>query len=205
MPQDPPRTELPPWLPWATAACLAALVACLGELWIIEKTRSQLLSEQAALAGAALKAAQNQLEAERIVSGREIAGLRAAPGAQAALRAALLFPPAGPPGGACGAVAWDARGGGLVRLHGLPAPGPDSDYQLWLEGPGAAADCGVLRAPPAQPADGFAVRVPAAPAPGGRFVLAKVARGGAASLAEAEARGSIVLASLPFTENISSR
>src|ERR1035438_3088444 len=66
MPTDESRIELPAWLPWATTACLAALVACLGELWVIERARSQLLREEGMLTEAALKGMQNQLEAERI-------------------------------------------------------------------------------------------------------------------------------------------
>jgi len=68
---DEQKIPLPPWLPWATTACLAALVACLGELWILERARMRLMQEQVLLANAALKGAENQLEAERILDRRE--------------------------------------------------------------------------------------------------------------------------------------
>src|SRR5208283_3942660 len=159
MPSDQSRIELPPWLPWATTACLAALVACLGELWIIEKTRSRLLREQSALAEAALKGSRNQLEAERIVNARELAGLRAAAAGKGVPEIALLLPAEGTraPAGALGAVAWDNSGKrALLRLKGMPAQAPDRDYQLWLEGPGLGnpLECTVFHGPAGEDATG---------------------------------------------------
>jgi len=55
------KTPLPQWLPWATTACLAALVACLGELWILEKARIQLLHDENQMTEAALKAPRTSL------------------------------------------------------------------------------------------------------------------------------------------------
>jgi len=74
---DETKIELPAWLPWATTACLAALVACLLELWIIERTRTQLLRDEALVGEASLRAARNQLEEERILTRREIEQLKA--------------------------------------------------------------------------------------------------------------------------------
>ncbi len=212
MAMDEPRIELPAWLPWATTACLAALVACLGELWLIEKARSQLLREQSMLADAALKGAENQLEAERIVNRREVAGLRAGAVPREGLRAAMLAPPDGasrrPAEPAFGVLAWDPSGGkAVLRLGGLPAQPPERDYQLWLEGPGTGypADCGVFHARPDDGAAGIAVTISGVLAPGCRFLLIDGTRGGARTLDEAEDRGSIVLASLPFDGKISGR
>jgi hypothetical protein len=208
MPTDESRIALPFWLPWATTACLAALVACLGELWIIEKARSQLLGEQCALAEAELKGAQNQLEAERIVDGRELSVLRAAGGPTTGIRVAWLLPPGGAAAPAFGVVAWESGGRrAVVRLSGLPAQGLDSDYQLWLDGPahGKPSDCGVFHAPGRDDAAGVEVVVAGPVEPGCRFVLVQGAKGGARTLAEAEAGGSIVLASLPFDGNILGR
>jgi len=201
---DNARIGLPAWAPWATAACLGALAVSLGELWIIERARGQLLRDERLLADAALKAAENQLAAERIVSAREIAGLRTAAGARPGIRVALLLAPPGSPGAAFGAVAWEAGGLGLVRLRGLPAPAPGRRYELRFEGPGAAPR-GALGAAPAGGAEGFAVRVPEAPAPGSRFVLVEADRASAPGPAQAPAGGSIVLATLPFDENILGR
>ena len=74
---DETKIELPAWLPWATTACLAALVACLLELWVIERTRNQMLRDEALMADASLRAARNQLEEERIFTRREIDQLKA--------------------------------------------------------------------------------------------------------------------------------
>ncbi len=209
---DESKIELPAWLPWATIACLAALVACLGELWIIEKARSQLLRDQAALDQTALKGVENQLEAERIVNGREVAGLRAAAVAQPGTQVVLLLAPDGnasrAPRVAFGIVAWDpAARRGLLRLSGVPAQPPERDYQLWLDGtgPGYPADCGVFHAPADDDGGGISIRLAGAVAPGCRFFLVDGKKGGARSLSEAEEGGSIVLATLPFGENISHR
>jgi hypothetical protein len=203
------KMELPSWLPWATTACLAALVACLGELWIIEKARSELLREEGMLANAALKAMENQLEAERIVNRRELTGLRAAAGRQRELQVAFLLRPDGSAAHAprpfFGVVAWDPAGKqGLLRLSGPPAQDPGRDYQLWLEGPGSGnpANCGVFHAPPSDDCAGTAIEIAGPIALGCRLLLVEVKKGGASTLEEAEAGGSIVLASLPFGENI---
>jgi cell division protein FtsB len=74
---DETKIELPAWLPWATTACLAALVACLLELWVIERARNQVLRDEALMADATLRAARNQLEEERILTRREIEQLKA--------------------------------------------------------------------------------------------------------------------------------
>jgi hypothetical protein len=205
---DESKFELPPWLPWATTACLAALVACLGELWIIEKAKSELLREDGLLAEAALKGVENQMEAERIVNRRELDGLRAAAAPRAQLQSALLLPPGVDRSGAVGAVAWDPAGGrGLLSLSGLPAQPPERDYQLWLEGPGPGipAECGVFHGSPHDGAEAVAVSLVGPIAPGWRLVLIDGAKGGARTLADAEAAGSIVLATLPAAGNISGR
>jgi hypothetical protein len=208
-PRLPSKIELPPWLPWATTACLAALVACLGELWIIEKARSELLREDGTLAAAALKASENQIEAERIVNSRELDGLRALTETHAELQFAFLLPPdGGPPGAAAhpaGFVVWDPEGRrGLLRIDGLPAQVRERDYQLWLEGlvPGNSAECGVFHGPTGGAGGAVAIRLSGPVAPGSRFLLVDGAKGGARTLAEATAGGSIVLATLPYAGKI---
>ncbi|HEY5078754.1 MAG TPA: anti-sigma factor, partial [Opitutaceae bacterium] len=137
------RIELPGWLPWGTTACLAAVVACLVELWTIERARNQLLRDEGQLSESAMHGMGNQLEAERIISQREIEGLRAAAASRGVIRVVLL---AAPPGAvpAIGALAWDtADGSGVIRVSGLPVQAPERDYQLWIEGAGAPARCAV--------------------------------------------------------------
>jgi Anti-sigma-K factor rskA len=194
---DEPKIEIPPWLPWATTACLAALAACFIELWMVERARNQLLRDESQLSATAMMGIGNQLEAERIISRREIATLRPAPGSQGALRVALLAPaPQGSPA-AMGALAWDpAEGSGVLRFSGLPPQAPGRDYELWLDGAGPhrPARCALFHADAGN--GEAAVRMPPgdAAAPEDRFLLIDGARGGSQSLAEAQARGSIVLA-----------
>jgi len=211
---DETKIELPGWLPWATTACLAALVACLGELWIIEKARTRLQRDQGLLAEAAMKGMENQLEAERIVSSRELADMRPAAEPLPGFQVALLAPPGGMPAilsasaPAMGVVVWDPSGKrGLVRLSGGSAQDPTRDYQLWLEGPGPQypADCGIFHAPPQDGGAAIPIKVPVPIAAGCRFVLVDGKKGGAPTLEGAEAGGSIVLATLPFTGKIPDR
>ena len=195
-----PKIPIAPWLPWATTACLAALVACLAELWNVEKVRGQLLRDQGLMAEAALKGAENQLEAERIVDRRERE--RVAPAAQAALQVELLAPPDGAasrPGRAFGALLWESGSTrALLKVSGLGEGKPLGGYRLWVEGPAQAA----LAAGPTMAAEamgqpgGLAVDLPFAATQGIQFYLVEN-QPGAATLAEARSRGSIVLASLP--------
>jgi len=205
---DETKIELPAWLPWATTACLAALVACLGELWIIEKTRTQLLKEENLLAEASLKGAQNQLEAERIVSRREIDGVRA--GSAAASVTFLATPGAGreDPFGldhAWGVAVWNASAENVqIRLAGLPTPDPDRDYQCWIEGsgPGLPVGC-IIHSSVYDDSYALAVHLRSPVPPEYRILLIYGKKGGAATLEEAKAGGSIVLASPPQAGKIS--
>jgi hypothetical protein len=190
---DETKIELPAWLPWATTACLAALVACLVELWIIEKTRNQLLRDDEALGQASLQAAQNQLEAERIVGRRELEQMRA--------HGAEVLSRPGEDGylpGPWGIASWDAGGGILVvRLAGLPILGADRDYQLWIEGsgPGYPQACGIVDRS-AKDDEGTTVIRLRQPIPEKyRILLIAGKKGGSGTLEEAEASGSIILAS----------
>jgi hypothetical protein len=205
---DETKIELPAWLPWATTACLAAMVACLGELWLIEKTRTQLLKEENVLAEASLKGYQNQLEAERIVNGREIEELRAASAAGAV--AVFAVPGAGreDPFGldhAWGVAVWNAAAQiAHVQFVGLPPLGADRDYQLWIEGsgPGLPVSC-IVRKDISDDSCAVAVHLAQPVPPGYRLLLIDGVKGGAATLDEAKARGSIILASLPQPGKIS--
>lgn len=205
---DQPKIELPPWLPWATTAILAALVACLGELLFIERARTHFLREQGQLAQTAMQGAQNQLEAERILERRAVENLRAQAKTGRALDVILLAPaPGAAPGApAMGALALDASDGrGLIGLPGATEQPPQRDYQLWLTRPGATpADCGVFHGAPGAGATLARIKVQVPLSAGARFVLVDGRRGGSATLEQAQADGSIVLASLPFAPRIPS-
>ncbi len=204
---DETRFELPAWLPWATTACLAALVACLGELWIIEKMRFQLARDQGALAEAALKAAENQLEAERIIGQGEREHRRGPGPAASALRVALLLPPDGaarPERPSLGAVAWDpSENRGQVTIARSPEPPAGIGYHLWLEGPEGSDDCGAVAVHSGEDPVGSPIRLTHPIAPGSRFVLLEERNGESRTPDEAKAGGPIVLATLPIDGKIS--
>jgi hypothetical protein len=187
------KTPLPTLLPWAATACLAALVACVGELLIIEKARTRLLNEQNLLSEAALKGAENQLEAERILDRREHEAFGKAGAAGPEFRVLLL---SGPLPGSSGAIVLDPDTNVcLVRAALAPEAHPPGDFQLWLLGPGPGypADCGTFHAFP-QGESGVRLRLPRPYASGCDFVLVFGAAGGARTYPEAISRGIIELA-----------
>jgi hypothetical protein len=186
---------LPSWLPWATTAILAALVACVGELWLIEKSRTQLLRDETALSASALKSVQNQLEAEQIVSKRELSNLGQG------LSVEVLSSPKPGPGRMYGAVVWNpASPEAILALFNLPKHQQTGVYQLWT------IDASVgTHAPPLMsgqyPAAGISGNVrmnvglisPQSNAL--RFVFIYCKKEGAKTLGDAADGGSIVLAS----------
>jgi hypothetical protein len=189
---DPSKFALPAWLPWATAACLAGLVACLGELWMIERTRNQLMLDEKLLREASLEITQNQLEAERIIDRREMEQLRAAPVPELA----FLAPPHAAPGArsAWGVVTWDpTQRHGMLRFAGLPPAAADRRYEVWLEGPTPDSSqlCGTSMT---DSADGLPIDLPSPVAPGYRILLIYGKKEGYPNLAETMAQGLIVLA-----------
>jgi hypothetical protein len=208
---DETKIELPAWLPWATTACLAALVACLCELWIIERTRTQILKDENLMADATLKSTQNQLEAEKIENARVIEELKSVAGPQGPGEAALLIAPGADPadplpsGQPWGAAGWNfATQTGCFRFVDLPALGADRDYQLWIDASGDEYPKGVVIE--GTRGDDWAVITirPAKQLPTvHRFLVVNTAKGGARTLKEALAGGSIILASLPLSPKIS--
>ena len=189
---DKTKFALPAWVPWATAACLAGLVACLGELWMIERTRNQLMLDEKLLREASLEVTQNQLEAERILDRREMEQLRAAPVPQLAF---LAPPQAGPgPKSAWGVVTWDAtQKHGMLRFAGLAPAAADRRYEVWIEGPAADAStfCGASTADSVDP---LPIDLPSPVAPGYRILLIYGKKEGYPTLAETKEQGLIVLA-----------
>lgn len=199
-PMDEPKYELPPWLPWATTACLAALVACLAELHFIDGSHEELLREEAQLAASAVAAARNQLEAERILDARQLKDLGASRVSDAGL-AVILLEPAQASGAARGVAVLDpASGAGQLRLFGTASQPEERDYQLWIEGPGPGnpTNCGVFHA--GQPGNGEPIGIRAPIVPGCRLVLVDAPKGASTSLEEAKADASIILASAPYKE-----
>lgn len=200
-----PKFALPAWLPWATTACLAVFVACLGEIVVIEKARTQIVRDDNLMVQAELQASQNQLEAERIVSRRELEQLRPPIGSAKAFLTTPGADPSAPPapGSPVGVVTWDSTARhATLRISGLPALAPDHSYQVWVEGPtaDAAVFCGRFRT---TVVDAFPIELQSPVAPGYRILLVDAKKGGSWTLDEVVASGSIVLATQPQPEKIS--
>ncbi len=190
---DDPKHPLPPWLPWATTAGLAALLACVGELLALEHARTRLLHDQNLLAEAALKGAENQLEAERILERRELAEAGLA-GLGIELLESVPGSAAGP--SARGVLAWEpGKSRAVVQVSGLPDPGPKGAYELWQEGPGGLVLCSVLGGK--NPDSAVAVSLRAPVTPGSRFLVVLGEKGAPVPAGERPREGSIVLATLP--------
>ena len=195
-----PKYELPAWLPWATTACLAALVACLAELHFIDRSHEELLREEAQLAASAVAAARNQLEAEQILDARQLKDLGSAHVPDGGL-AVILLSPTDASGAERGVAILDpASGAGQLRLFGSFSQPDERDFQLWIDGPGARypARCAVFHAGQAGEGAREPVGIHATLAPGCRLILIDGAKDANPSLAEAEAAGSINLASAPY-------
>ncbi|HZZ17740.1 MAG TPA: anti-sigma factor [Opitutaceae bacterium] len=191
---DEPNIAVPAWIPWATTAVLAALLACVGELWQLEKAKSQLLRDEASLSDSTLKDVQNRLEAEQIVSKRALGMLGGGINVEV-----LSFREK--PSRTCGTVVWNTSSArGALVLFNLPKRPPGGAYQLWMLDVGIGkrahpASCGVFEVP--GPAGSFRTNIDIA-APGSeglRFILVYGKKGGSQTLDEAAGRGSIVLAS----------
>jgi hypothetical protein len=206
---DESKFELPSWLPWATTACLAALVACLVELWSIERERNEVLGQEAMLAQDTIKASDNQLEAERIMNARQLQNVRTKASSDAGFRVVELRAPAdhSAPFPISGFVVLDPRSRrGELRLWGRFGQAAGRDYQLWVEAPApgpSATSCGVFHASAHEDSAAIPITVTAEIADGSRFLLVDCVEGGAGTLEYAKASGSIVLASLPFSGKIS--
>ena len=63
-------------LPWAVAAAMAIAAAWAGCLWLTARIEMTVLRDEQKLAEMELQSVRNQLEAERVVLGRELADLR---------------------------------------------------------------------------------------------------------------------------------
>jgi hypothetical protein len=197
------KIPLPYWLPWATTAVLAALVACIGELWIIEKARYQILQEDNALVVAELKATNNQLEAERIIDLRVLS-------ARSDIGVALLAPPTGASSTVYGAVVWSPyTQQGFLSFSGLRKDAAEGIFQLWvshqqqgkqttldpLGGWTTPKNCAVFAPPSGKMPVKIPITVDAPLRSAQRFTLTFGKKGSANTFEEAVAEGSIVLAS----------
>lgn len=133
-------------LTWVLFAALALIAAWLAQLHIATRFEAQRARDQVAITDLALQSARQELEAERLLA-RGLA--RPVPPANDGSRLILgvLSPEQQASPVPFAVVAWDTlRQEGSLRAYGLPSPGPDADYQLWLTDPAYPdkIDAGVL-------------------------------------------------------------
>lgn len=137
-----PLVRVSGWTGW-----LAAVVAALGAAWLAQiglRLRSELIAarEEAALTQVEAQSTRNLLEAERLVSERQIAELRAAREQLASPERApdldrlliqTLSAESGEAPDARGTVVWSPdHQAGLLVISGLPALRGEQTYRLWL-------------------------------------------------------------------------
>jgi anti-sigma-K factor RskA len=127
------------WVPWAVAACLALTSAWLTQLYFTQKSESIALHEQAVLAQMEVQSVQNQLEAEHIISSRQLADLQEQIKTNrdfSRLEIARLVSLLGHSPQARAIAVWDpALQQGVLTVEKLPALAADQDYQLWVIDP----------------------------------------------------------------------
>ena len=112
------------FVPWALAACLAAMSALLASEWI---------QSQRNLVAAQDKLAQSNEELGR--SNEELAVLRSR-NALAQIRIATLESLVDSFARTSAVVVWDPdKKSGVIQFSNLPAPAPGKNYQLWVVDP----------------------------------------------------------------------
>ena len=127
------------WLPWIAAGGFALLAGFLSQAYFAARAEMIALREQGALAALESQGLQQRIEAERILSARRLADLRAGlpePGGLARLKIVPLVSARGFAAPALAIVLWDpVRQEGELVVANLPPPAPDKDYQLWIMDP----------------------------------------------------------------------
>ncbi|MBX3749219.1 MAG: anti-sigma factor [Opitutaceae bacterium] len=134
------------WLPLAAAAAGVVTTVWFAQLLFVSRSENELLRQEIALADAMLRSARQQLEAERLVTGRElqdaaarvarIEGEMRAQGDLARFKIATLASLLGNSPQALAVAVWDPNAQeGILSVEKLPALAPDKDYQLWVIDP----------------------------------------------------------------------
>jgi anti-sigma-K factor RskA len=129
--RQPARVLLFPFVPWAVAACFALIAGLMGQLYFAARARSQVLEDERRLADVALQTLRNSIEAERIVSSKEIQQLKAAAD-MANMKVAMLTSQMQQAPQAEAVAVWNPMTQqGMIRAAHLPMPQPDRDYEAW--------------------------------------------------------------------------
>ena len=127
------------WLPWIAAGGFALLAGFLSQAYFAARSEMIALREQGALAALESTGLRQRIEAERILSARRLADLRAELPEQGGLARLMIVPLVSAPGFAAPALAivvWNPVGQeGEFLATNLPPPAPDKDYQLWIMDP----------------------------------------------------------------------
>jgi len=134
------------WLPLAAAAAGVVAAVWFAQLLFVSRSESNLLREELALADAMLRSARQELEAERLVAGRQlqdasvklarIEGEMRAQGDLARFKIATLASLLGNTPQALAVAVWDPNAQeGILSVENLPALATDKDYQLWVIDP----------------------------------------------------------------------
>jgi len=127
------------WVPWAMAACFALAAAWMARLYLVQRAQSITLREEAEFAHIESQSVKNQLQAERLLTDRQVADLQQMLKANddlAQLKIATLVSLAGNSPEARAIAVWDpARQEGLVSIEKLPAAAAGRDYELWVIDP----------------------------------------------------------------------
>lgn len=115
------------FLPWSIAACLALACAGLVQLHLSSRAETELFRNQAALADLELRAARQQLEAERLLAQRERV--------DASLASLQIIPLTDAPAGATAIIVWNpSTQEGLLHIDRLP-PASNREYRLQATDP----------------------------------------------------------------------
>ncbi|MDE3083783.1 MAG: anti-sigma factor [Verrucomicrobiota bacterium] len=130
---------LPAWIPWAVAACFAFTAVWLARLYLANRSETMSLHEQIELARIEAQSAKNLIQAERLLSSRQIADLQTQLKSNddlARLKIARLVSLNGNSPQAIAIAVWDpTQQEGMLTVEKLPALASDQDYQLWVVDP----------------------------------------------------------------------
>ncbi len=132
----PPSTVFRQLGPWAIAACFALVATWMTQRYYVARTEAELLRQQQALADLALKGLGQQLDAERILNSRQIAGLMEQMKAQtdlANVKIAALVSLNNASPQALAVALWDpAKQEGVFALDKAPPLSPNQRLELWV-------------------------------------------------------------------------
>lgn len=127
--------RLTAWLGWGVAACFALVSGYLSFRYMSARADALLQQRNAEYAALELKSLQQTLEAERIVTGRQIADLKQASDLAQLKIAKLASLNKNSPEAIAIAIWNPLKQEGVLTVESLPFIQQDQDYQLWVVDP----------------------------------------------------------------------